>query len=76
MCGIYGQIGRVEIHETRAQLATDHLAHRGPDERGTWIAGTVFLGMRRLSIIDLSGGQQPIWNVGSEPQLRAGEVLR
>jgi asparagine synthase (glutamine-hydrolysing) len=62
MCGIYGQIGREGIHEMRAQLATDRLTHRGPDERGTWIAGTVFLGMRRLSIIDLLGGQQPIWN--------------
>jgi asparagine synthase (glutamine-hydrolysing) len=62
MCGIYGQIGQSGIDETLARLATDRLAHRGPDERGTWRGGTVFLGMRRLSIIDLAGGQQPIWN--------------
>jgi len=42
--------------------ATDALVHRGPDERGTWQGEGIFLGMRRLSIIDLAGGQQPIWN--------------
>lgn len=62
MCGIYGQIAQFEIDERTAQLATDSLRHRGPDERGVWVGGSVFLGMRRLSIIDLAGGQQPIWN--------------
>jgi len=40
----------------------DRLGHRGPDDRGVWMGGKVFLGMRRLSIIDLTGGHQPIWN--------------
>ncbi len=62
MCGIYGEIGRFRIDERRAQLATDRLFHRGPDEGGAWAGGTVFLGMRRLSIIDLASGKQPIWN--------------
>ena len=62
MCGIYGEIGPLSIDERRARLATDRLLHRGPDECGAWVGGKVFLGMRRLSIIDLSGGQQPIWN--------------
>ncbi len=62
MCGIYGQVGSIPVDERLAQLATDKLVHRGPDERGSWHEGTVFLGMRRLSIIDLAGGQQPIWN--------------
>ena len=62
MCGIYGQLGKLEVDEARAQFATDRLRHRGPDERGAWWGGPVFLGMRRLSIIDLAGGQQPIWN--------------
>lgn len=62
MCGIYGQIGTTGIDEREAQLATDRMLHRGPDARGTWRGEGVFLGMRRLSIIDLPGGQQPIWN--------------
>ena len=62
MCGIYGEIGPSPIDERRARFATDRLLHRGPDEYGAWVGEKVFLGMRRLSIIDLSGGQQPIWN--------------
>jgi asparagine synthase (glutamine-hydrolysing) len=41
---------------------TDIITHRGPDEDGHWLGDGVGLGMRRLSIIDLSGGQQPITN--------------
>src|SRR5438067_12471692 len=62
MCGIYGQIGSAEVNVQHARLATERLVHRGPDEGGTWMGGKVFLGMRRLSIIDLTGGHQPIWN--------------
>ena len=62
MCGIYGQLSTSEVNLRRAEESTDFLSHRGPDERGTLLRGNVFLGMRRLSIIDLSGGQQPIWN--------------
>lgn len=40
----------------------DALEHRGPDDAGTWVNGTVGLGHRRLSIVDLSGGQQPMSN--------------
>src|SRR5690606_40302913 len=38
------------------------LVHRGPDEEGTVACTGAALGMRRLSIVDLSGGQQPFWN--------------
>jgi asparagine synthase (glutamine-hydrolysing) len=38
------------------------LRHRGPDDEGVYVQGSVGLGMRRLSIIDLGGGQQPIFN--------------
>ena len=38
------------------------IIHRGPDDEGVYVRGPVGLGMRRLSIIDLSGGQQPIHN--------------
>jgi asparagine synthase (glutamine-hydrolysing) len=38
------------------------IRHRGPDEQGVWIGNGVALGMRRLSIIDVAGGHQPIFN--------------
>jgi len=41
---------------------TGALAHRGPDDAGYFLDGPVGLGHRRLSIIDLSGGKQPIFN--------------
>ena len=62
MCGIYGELSALGIDVLTAEAATRRLFHRGPDEVGTWCGEGVFLGMRRLSIIDLAGGQQPIWN--------------
>jgi asparagine synthase (glutamine-hydrolysing) len=53
--GLPGDVGSLEEH-------VDCLVHRGPDGRGSWAGDGVFLGVRRLSIIDLPGGQQPIWN--------------
>jgi asparagine synthase (glutamine-hydrolysing) len=63
MCGIAGQFNfqrhePVE-HETIVRMA-DSIAHRGPDDEGFFIAGPVGLGFRRLSIIDLAGGHQPM----------------
>jgi asparagine synthase (glutamine-hydrolysing) len=62
MCGICGQLATSELNLGRAEESTDFLSHRGPHERGRVLRGNVFLGMRRLSIIDLRSGQQPIWN--------------
>src|SRR5437868_117146 len=61
MCGILGSLTNAASAQTR-DAALARLHHRGPDDGGTWQDGQVFLGMRRLSIIDLAGGQQPIWN--------------
>lgn len=64
MCGIFGEL-RLSVGGPASVFgdpATDTLVHRGPDERGTWSGDGIFLGMRRLSIIDLACGQQPIWN--------------
>jgi asparagine synthase (glutamine-hydrolysing) len=44
------------------QLMCDAIRHRGPDDEGLHVNGRVGLGMRRLSIIDLAGGHQPIYN--------------
>src|SRR5262245_47160707 len=63
MCGIAGFVGRGGL-ETLQRMTTA-IAHRGPDQEGHWQeAGTgVHLGFRRLSIVDLTGGNQPMWCV-------------
>jgi asparagine synthase (glutamine-hydrolysing) len=62
MCGIFGVLGKVNIAACTAALNT--IAHRGPDGSGTWTSEdeTVFLGHRRLAIIDPEGGKQPLCN--------------
>jgi asparagine synthase (glutamine-hydrolysing) len=64
MCGIAGYFDLSDPSATRAYLdeMTDILAHRGPDGRGIYARGPVGLGHRRLSIIDLEGGKQPLAN--------------
>ncbi|TAK07835.1 MAG: asparagine synthase (glutamine-hydrolyzing) [Candidatus Manganitrophaceae bacterium] len=66
MCGISGIcfFDGSSINQTVAQNINDALRHRGPDEDGYYFdpAGKVALGHRRLSIIDLSTGRQPIFN--------------
>ena len=70
MCGIagffnYGSGRPVERRDADLQLAvamTDVITHRGPDDSGHFVEGPVALGMRRLSIIDLNTGHQPIFN--------------
>jgi asparagine synthase (glutamine-hydrolysing) len=58
MCGIAGFIGRGE--KSTLQRMIDALVHRGPDGEGTWIDQPVFFGHRRLSIVDLASGAQPM----------------
>ena len=64
MCGIAGIIRwnnqPVFEHEIRSMCRM--MVHRGPDEEGIYVNDGVALGMRRLSIIDLEGGQQPVFN--------------
>jgi asparagine synthase (glutamine-hydrolysing) len=65
MCGIAGvasMAGRSTINLAGLEAMTDSLLHRGPDEAGHGICDGVALGMRRLSIIDLEGGSQPLYN--------------
>src|SRR5579883_3165623 len=63
MCGIAG-IFDPERNPGLAELSpmVAIQAHRGPDADGEWVSGSIALGMRRLSIIDLAGGDQPIFN--------------
>ena len=62
MCGILGGWTRRPIDPTSWDRALERIAHRGPDDEGRFSEGTVFLGMRRLAVIDLTGGQQPLFN--------------
>src|SRR2546423_2839975 len=60
MCGIAGVIGREEeiVSAEEVRRMTQTIVHRGPDEEDAYVTRNIGLGMRRLSIIDLSGGQQ------------------
>lgn len=65
MCGITGKIfldRNRNIQETELRRMADAIEHRGPDDQGFHISGPVGLGFRRLSIIDLSHGHQPLSN--------------
>jgi asparagine synthase (glutamine-hydrolysing) len=63
MCGICGQYNfseRAPVAREDIKRMADSISHRGPDDSGYFIAGPLGLGFRRLSIIDLVGGHQPM----------------
>ena len=62
MCGIVAQYGTTDAAGLEAMLA--RLVHRGPDDSGSVGVGKAWLGHRRLSIVDLAGGKQPLVNDG------------
>ena len=63
MCGIAGFINaRVEADGAVLQGMLARIAHRGPDGQGVFVQGRAALGHRRLAIIDLDGGPQPMFN--------------
>lgn len=68
MCGIFGYITKKDNLPAREELvkATDKMLSRGPDHGGYWNNDEVFLGMRRLSIIDLHSGNQPLFFQGED----------
>jgi asparagine synthase (glutamine-hydrolysing) len=90
MCGITGFVGREGEDADRGVLArmTATLGHRGPDGDGLYLDGRVALGHRRLAILDVAGGAQPLSNedgtvwvtyngeIYNEPDLRAGLEAR
>ncbi len=75
MCGICGFLRLDGAPLDRAQAGkilrsmNDALSHRGPDDEGIYISGPVALGHRRLSIIDLGGGHQPLGNEEGSVQI-------
>src|ERR1700730_4002036 len=66
MCGICGQLNFARnepVEPATIQRMTETMIHRGPDDEGYFFAGPLGLGFRRLSIIDLAGGHQPMSDV-------------
>ena len=91
MCGIVGifdRRGKREFDRALLGRMNDSQTHRGPDEHGLYLAPGIGLGHRRLSIIDLKSGQQPLFNADKSvvvvyngeiynfPQLRADLIER
>src|SRR5215475_9933964 len=65
MCGIAGVVDTTpgaHVDELTVHRMCEKIVHRGPDDEGLFVKGGIGLGMRRLSIIDLAGGHQPVFN--------------
>src|SRR5580692_3359522 len=65
MCGICGKLvfgSETNVSPSLVKAMADTIQHRGPDDEGYYVSGPVGLGFRRLSIIDLATGHQPICN--------------
>ena len=62
MCGIAGFIGKEKNMKKTLKKMTDRIKQRGPDAEGFFVRGNVALGQRRLSIIDIEGGLQPMFS--------------
>jgi asparagine synthase (glutamine-hydrolysing) len=72
VCGIVGIAafaGQRPPEEAQLKAMCDSIVHRGPDDEGILVRDNIGLGMRRLSIIDISGGHQPIGNADGSVQL-------
>lgn len=77
MCGFIGFTGGgdSQLDKGVLQSMTDAIAHRGPDDADYYMDGLVSLGFRRLSIIDLEGARQPLFNEdGSKALVFNGEI--
>ena len=62
MCGICGKYSLAGVQQAEIDLMLSAIVHRGPDDEGLYVDGRIGIGTRRLSIIDLDGGRQPICN--------------
>src|SRR5262245_52616835 len=71
MCGIAGilNLGGRPVERDELSAMTAAIAHRGPDDHGYYLDGSVGLAMRRLSIIDLASGRQPVVNEDGSVQI-------
>ncbi len=69
ICGIYNYRSSKPVERALLESMTREMVHRGPDDEGVFVEGPVGLGMRRLAIIDLAGGRQPIANEQATSQI-------
>ncbi|MFU0832090.1 MAG: Asparagine synthase (Glutamine-hydrolyzing) [Oscillospiraceae bacterium] len=75
MCGLCGFTGEVIDRDAVVKHMTDAITHRGPDSSGIYTDSDIAMGFRRLSIIDLNQGDQPIYNEdGSLVVMFNGEI--
>jgi asparagine synthase (glutamine-hydrolysing) len=75
MCGICGKYNPGGVRREEIELMARSITHRGPDDQGYFVDNCIGLGNRRLSIIDLTGGHQPIGNEdGSIQVVFNGEI--
>src|SRR5690349_9528176 len=78
MCGICGKLEfnlAARPSPSLIKAMADAMVHRGPDDEGFYFSGPIGLGFRRLSIIDLGGGHQPLSNEdGSVTVVFNGEI--
>ena len=71
MCGICGFTGEIINREQTLKSMTDVIIHRGPNSEGFFSTADISMGFRRLSIIDLDDGNQPIF---TEDKTFNGEI--
>ena len=62
MCGLCGFTGEIIDRDAVLENMTEVITHRGPDSKGFYTDDKISMGFRRLSIIDLDNGSQPIYN--------------
>src|SRR5438067_259320 len=76
MCGIAGKVDfRGGVPPTLLHRMCKAMEHRGPDSRGVWCEGPAGFGIQRLAIIDVNGGDQPIFNEdGTVTVVMNGEI--
>ena len=62
MCGFVGYVNQKDVPEGTINSMADRIKHRGPDDEAYFSDDNVSMGFRRLSIIDLAHGRQPMFN--------------
>src|SRR5215469_11953545 len=75
ICGVYNVQSGAPVSQESIECMLGPISHRGPDDSGVYLSDNVGLGFARLSIIDLSGGHQPMSNeAGSVWLVFNGEI--
>ena len=62
ICGVFHHDRSLQVDVATLKAMNQQIVHRGPDEEGSYVAENIGLAMRRLSIIDVQSGHQPVTN--------------